>query len=118
MLLKPHVIKRKYEKIREDIAGIQVAEKLRREREKARQKRKQVIQQFNADYKIKRFDRYYSVVSLTARPKSTTNIERIMIIIDSMYVQTLNNIGKTALTTISKILQNTALVGENRLNEM
>ena len=93
-------------------------EKMKRDKEKAKQNRKRVIRQFNKNYQIKQFDRYYSNVSLTDRPNGTTTVDRIVIIVNSIYSQTFDDIGKIALTTISKILRDTALVRENRLNEM
>jgi hypothetical protein len=115
--MKPRIIV-STKNAREDITTIQEMEKMKRDKEKAKQNRKRVIRQFNKNYQIKQFDRYYSNVSLTDRPNGTTTVDRIVIIVNSIYSQTFDDIGKIALTTISKILRDTALVRENRLNEM
>ena len=115
--MKPRIIV-STKNAREDITTIQEMEKMKRDKEKAKQNRKRVIRQFNKNYQIKQFDRYYSNVSLTDRPNGTTTVDRIVIIVNSIYSQTFDDIGKIALTTISKILRDTALVRENRLNEI
>ena len=79
--MKPRIIV-STKNAREDITTIQEMEKMKRDKEKAKQNRKRVIRQFNKNYQIKQFDRYYSNVSLTDRPNGTTTVDRIVIIVN------------------------------------
>ena len=116
---KTQIVEKKRERTRADIAReirIKEAEKAKQYRELAKQERKRLLQQFDADHKFQRSEPYFLIPYIMKRkPKNSSTIEKVVVLVDSIYAQSQYNIGKIALTTISKILKNTALVREKGL---
>lgn len=89
---------------------IKEVEKLRKSKEKEEKDRKLLLAQFRDDHNFveTKFELFNYANHRTN--KQTTHIEKIVILIDSIYSQRQYNIGRNALSMILRILENTSQV--------
>lgn len=92
---------------------IKEVEKLRKYKEREEKDRKLLLAQFRDDHNF--VETKFVLVNLIDHRanKQTTQIEKIVVMIDSIYSQRQYNIGRTALSMILRILENTLQVDQS-----